>query len=496
MELKKILSGVQGVNASEVPSLEITHIAYDSRKINQGALFVAMQGIQSDGHHFISQAIEKGAIAVLCEERGLRQEERRVPVFCVKDSRRTLSQLASNFYLAPTKTMQVIGVTGTNGKTTISYLVEAILQKAGFSPSVIGTVNFRHQNKIFPASHTTPESLDLESFIAARKQEGSDSVVMEVSSHAIDQHRVDDIQFDVAIFTNLTPDHLDYHKDLDSYFEAKAELFRNILPKSSKKEKTAILNLDDVWVSRLKNEIQTPSLGISLHSSKADLYPLSKKISMHGIEAEIQTPQGKLNLKSSLMGEFNLFNLMSAIAAGLALKIPLKIIEEALHQFCTVPGRLERVENEKGIHVFVDYAHTPDALKNVLQTLRPLLTPHSSLFTVFGCGGDRDRTKRPLMGAEVARFSDFAVLTSDNPRTENPITILQEVRPGLESLGWEENKKFWVEVDRRKGIGLAISKAQAGDIVLIAGKGHENYQILGKEKIHFDDREVAREFLI
>ncbi len=494
MEIKTLFHGIELLNQGSLPPLDVSSISYDSRQVKQGTLFVAIQGTTSDGHQFISQAIEQGAVALLCEKKA-EDIEYPVPCFIVKDSRVALSKLSANFYHSPAQSMKVVGITGTNGKTTISYLMEAILQEAGFSATVIGTINFRHAGKIFPATHTTPESLDLNRFISERQQEKSDALVMEVSSHAIDQHRVDDLDFDVCVFSNLTPDHLDYHQNLENYFEAKAKLFRKILPESRKKNPWAILNIDDPWVAKLKKEIKVSCFAISLSADKgADFYPLSKKITVEGIEAEIQSPDGRFFLKSPLMGEFNLSNLLCAIAAGKALGISFEKTQQALSQFKSVPGRLERVDNSQNIHVFVDYAHSPDALKNVLKTFKQVIGT-SKIITVFGCGGDRDKTKRPLMGAEVAKLSDFAVLTSDNPRTEKPESILEDVRPGLKSLGWKENEKFWVEVDRKKAIGLALSKAEPGDVVLIAGKGHEDYQILGKEKIHFDDREVAREYL-
>jgi len=495
MLLKTLLHGLE-LPADSLPEMDIPHIAYDSRQVRPGSLFVAIRGAQSDGHDYIPAALERGARAVLCE---LSYPGKREGVLLkVPDSRRALARISKNFHDSPTQAMKTIGITGTNGKTTISYLIEALLKEAGFSPAVVGTINYRHAGQVFPSTHTTPESLDLDAFLAARRAEGCDALVMEVSSHAIAQHRVDGIEFDAAIFTNLTPDHLDYHQNLENYFAAKARLFTELLPASPKKQKTAILNLDDARVAALRENLALTVYGVSLSREDADFFPLSKKISLQGIEARIQTPRGSLSLKSPLMGEYNLFNLMAALAAGFVLGLDLELMGKSLGEFGQVPGRLERVENRRGLHVFVDYAHTPDALKNVLETLRKLLQEARSdakILTVFGCGGDRDKAKRPLMGREVSQLSDLAVLTSDNPRTEDPLAILNDVKPGLEACGGREGQNFWVEADRKRGIGLALSKARAGDIVLIAGKGHEDYQILGKQKIHFDDREVAREFL-
>ncbi len=503
MNLKTLLSGIELLQTSNIPALEISQLAYDSRKVIPGTLFVAIRGTERDGHQYISQAISQGATAIVCEAdfNSAPLTEKAISFFKVKNARVALSRLSRNFFESPSRCMKVVGITGTNGKTTISYLVEAILERAHFSPIVIGTVNFRHAGKVFPSSHTTPESLDLGAFLKERSQEGGDALVMEVSSHALDQHRVDEIDFDVCVFSNLTTDHLDYHSSLEDYFAAKAKLFRELLPSSSKKDKGAVLNLDDPWVLRLKKEIQIPVWGVSLHLQEAAVFPLSKKITVEGIEAQIKTPKGNFMLQSSLLGEFNLFNLMAATAVGIALKIPLSAIQEALQGIQGVPGRLERVKNSRGIHVFVDYAHTPDALKNVLQTLRQFMGPKPvqenapRLITVFGCGGDRDKSKRPLMGEEVAKYSDEAIVTSDNPRTEEAQSILEDILVGLKSEGWKENENFWVEPDRKKAISLALSNAKPGDMVLIAGKGHEDYQILGRQKIHFDDREVAKECL-
>lgn len=499
MQLEKLLHDIECFPDFVAKNLELSQVAYDSRKVSMDSLFIAIRGVQADGHTFISQAIAQGARAVVCEEIPPEySDSKEVLFFKVKDSRKALSQISKNFYGSPSHRMKTVGITGTNGKTTLSYLVEALLLEAAYSPTVIGTINFRHRGKVFPSSHTTPESLDLDLFLSERIKEASDALVMEVSSHAIDQHRVDDIEFDVAIFTNLTPDHLDYHKNLESYFTAKARLFRELLPQSPKIEKVAILNLDDENVQSLKKEMKIPTLSFSLSNKDADVFSVSYFISIHGIEAKLQSPEGIVMLRSPLLGEFNLSNLLAAVATGLALHIPIAKIEKALNGFRQVPGRMERIENKKNLHVFVDYAHTPDALKNVLETLRKVLKEgqtSSKVITVFGCGGDRDKSKRPLMGAQVAKLSNLAVLTSDNPRSENPLSIIEEVKEGLEAAGFQENKNFWVEADRKKAIELAFSKAKPGDVILIAGKGHEDYQILGKQKIHFDDREVAREFL-
>jgi UDP-N-acetylmuramoyl-L-alanyl-D-glutamate--2,6-diaminopimelate ligase len=496
MKLSDLLSGVEIRNPPEIPDLSISDLCYDSRRASKGALFVAVPGFQSDGHAFIGEAVARGASAVLCERPP--SVSLSVPIFLVPDSRVALAEVSARFFKDPTRKIPVIGVTGTNGKTTITYLVEALLHASGRSPAVLGTINYRHGGKTEIASHTTPESYDLQKFIAGVVEEGCDSLIMEVSSHALDLHRVDGIHYDLCIFTNLTPEHLDYHRDLEDYFRVKCRLFEELLTVSCKNPKTALLNRDDPFVSRLVSKLAGPKvLTFSLDGgSGVDLFPLSSHLSLEGIEAEIRTPGQRIKIRSPLLGAFNLSNLLAAVGTAERLGVPSSRMEEVIEEFKGAPGRLERVDNDRGIHVFVDYAHTPDALKNVLQSLRSLLPRNGAvspkLIAVFGCGGDRDRGKRPLMGREVARAADWAVVTSDNPRTEDPREIISAILPGLVSEGREEGKHFEVEADRARAIALGLERARPGDVVVIAGKGHEDYQIIGKEKFHFDDREVAR----
>ncbi|MBL7686177.1 MAG: UDP-N-acetylmuramoyl-L-alanyl-D-glutamate--2,6-diaminopimelate ligase, partial [Deltaproteobacteria bacterium] len=352
------------------------------------------------------------------------------------------------------------------------------------------------QNQIQAASHTTPESIDLLQYLSSFQKQGCDSVVMEVSSHALHRHRVDGLEFNGAVFTNLSPEHLDYHLEMNDYFQAKAILFREHLLKSQKSNRFAILNIDDEYATKLVSDLASVQIfSFSLRSTQADLYPFNYHLNLEGVQTEIQTPWGVISLKSRLLGAFNLSNLLAAIAVGGALGISLPLIKKALEEFSFVPGRLEKIENKKGIHVFVDYAHTPDALRHVLSSLKNLKTPESRLITVFGCGGDRDRGKRPLMGNEVARGSDFAWVTSDNPRTEDPQKIIQDILPGIKAQKLDAEKSIHLQIDRRLAIQEALQFARPGDVVLIAGKGHEDYQMIGKEKIHFDDREIARSFL-
>jgi UDP-N-acetylmuramoyl-L-alanyl-D-glutamate--2,6-diaminopimelate ligase len=411
-----------------------------------------------------------------------------VPYLLVPNSRIALAQISSRFFEEPTRELPVVGVTGTNGKTTITYLVEAILEAAGRSPAVLGTINYRHRNRVFPASHTTPESYDLQKFIGQVKSEGADSIVMEVSSHALDLHRVSGIQFTWG-FANLT------------LSTSPHGIFRVISNQRRFR-----------WCYESCKKTNRPSTGRSLGEApglriwrpiaysidpafRADIFPKSYRLSLEGIEVKRRA------MIRGAARAFNLSNLLAALGVGGGLGVPLETIGTALQKFNRVPGRLDRVTNSKGLHVFVDYAHTPDALKNVLQALRTLVgaTPasprRSRVLVVFGCGGDRDKTKRALMGKVVARLADQAVVTSDNPRTEDPQGILDQILPGLVSEGWQEGREFSVVVDRHEGIRRALEQAREGDIVLIAGKGHEDYQIVGKTKIHFDDGEEVRRFL-
>ncbi len=473
-----------------IDDIEITGLSYDSRQVKPGHLFAALSGLQHDGHQFINQAIEQGAVAIL----GSQQEiDCTTPYIQSAHTRATLGEVASRFYGEPTTKIPVIGLTGTNGKTTCTYLIEAILIAAGYSPAIIGTINYRHGSHVQGANHTTPEAPDLQAWIAARIDAGADILVMEVSSHAIALERVRGCHFDVAAFTNLTQDHLDFHDSLEDYFATKARLFNELLPASKKTTKHAILNGDDPQVAALAKELKVPTQLCSQHKA-SDYSVVSQELSVDGIQAILQSPQGLINIKSPLVGDYNLQNILIAVACCQSLGVETSALEQGIATMKGVPGRVERVLNPQGHHIFVDYAHTPDALKRVLLALRPHATQR--LITVFGCGGDRDTGKRPLMGNMAARLSDVVIVTSDNPRTEDPEQIIQQIIPGIAaektpSYSDKEQRGVLVESDRRQAIFKAVALAQAGDMILIAGKGHENYQILGTEKIHFDDREVA-----
>jgi UDP-N-acetylmuramoyl-L-alanyl-D-glutamate--2,6-diaminopimelate ligase len=394
----------------------------------------------------------------------------------------------------------MVAVTGTNGKTTTTYLVEAIMTAAGIPTGVMGTVAYRFGDRVIPAPHTTPESLELQQTLQAMVMDGARGVALEVSSHALDQHRIDGCLLDVAIFTNLTPEHLDYHGTMEEYYRAKARLFTELTPSMyGKPGAQAVINLDDAYGARMAADSAATVITCGL-SAGSMVTARELDFSVDGIRGVLSTPLGDAPFTSPLVGRFNLANLLGAVGAGVALGIPLDVICSGIEAAGRVPGRLERVENDCGLAVLVDYAHTGDALENVLKTIREVAT--GRLITVFGCGGDRDRSKRPVMGSLAVRYSDLAVVTSDNPRTEDPSRIIAEVCAGITPLdvrryhqedlaGGFREPGYLVLQDRREAIGTAIGAAAPGDVILIAGKGHEDYQIIGTTRHHFDDREEA-----
>ncbi len=465
----------------ELGSSLVLGVTADSREVQSGFIFVAMAGGVHDGHQFIQQAVSQGAILIVGESD--LHDSIAVPYFKVSGSpgiRSFLAELAAAFYDFPSESMCLVGVTGTSGKTTTVYLIESVLLAAGHQVGVIGTINFRFGTKTFPSTHTTPGAVELQRLLYQMKVEGCTAVVMEVSSHALKQERVSAIAFDSVVFTNLSPEHLDFHLDMEDYFQSKRILFTEVCQFSVLKGKKPIgvVNGDDEYGRRLALELKTLP-------AKEFYYDSNLQVSLEGIRGQLE----QTLIQSPLIGSFNCSNISAAIAVGQSLGISSDRICRGISQLPGVPGRLERVKNSNGIHVWVDYAHKPDALEKVLRALRSVSEGHR-LITVFGCGGDRDRKKRPMMGHIAVNCSDHVYITSDNPRTESPAHIIQEILVGTQGF-----QNFTVEVDRRKAIQDALGSARAGDLVLIAGKGHEDYQIIGKEKFHFDDREVANEVL-
>jgi UDP-N-acetylmuramoyl-L-alanyl-D-glutamate--2,6-diaminopimelate ligase len=459
--------------------LTVKGIATDSRTCKPGDLFISMPGSQGDGSQFAADALDKGAIAAIVANTINLVQDGSIRV---DDVVTACAQIAAAFYDFPAKKMNLVGVTGTNGKTTTTHLIEFLLQSQ-FATALFGTLYARWPGYEHTASYTTPFAHDLQAQLKQALDSGCQVGVMEVSSHALAQKRVWGCPFEVAVFTNLTQDHLDYHRDLEDYFQAKALLFSRDYLKGR-----AVINLDDAFGQKLVALSANSNVWTySLENPQADFYTENLTYSPNGVQGTLHTPAGKISLRSPLVGGFNVYNVMAAIATCLHLGISLEQIAARLPEFSNVPGRVERVQvsPEQDITVVVDYAHTPDSLENILKAMRPFT--QNELVCVFGCGGDRDRTKRPLMGEIAARLADRIYVTSDNPRTEDPQVILQDILAGIPTTA-----KPLVEIDRRLSIQMAIANAQPGDTIAIAGKGHEDYQILGKQKIHFDDREEAQ----
>ena len=486
---------------------EVTGLTYDSRNATAGKVFFAVPGDTVDGHDYIGEAVKRGAAAVVASRAGGWPQ---APAMVrVKNVRSAMGLWAAHFYRRPSRNLRLIGVTGTNGKTTLTYLIESMLRAAKLEPGVIGTINYRYRGGEVPSHHTTPESLDLEMLLSEMVQSGVQSVAMEVSSHALAQERVRGLDFDVGVFTNLSRDHLDYHRDMDDYFAAKSRLFNDYLPASAKQDKAAVIYGDDARSEQLIAVCRAQGLAVWSYGTAGDwdVRPVQVTTDVGGIYGEIQAKHRRVKVASPLVGSVNLQNILGAVGVGCALGLSDDSIARGIARLEKVPGRLEKIETARGFTVLIDYAHTPDALEKALQVVRQLC--HGKLIAVFGCGGNRDRGKRPLMGEIAGRLSDIAVLTSDNPRSENPSAILEDVEAGMRQVGITKLTAassaadrigtavraggYYVEPDRRSAIRLALSLASAGDTVLIAGKGHEDYQILGTTKIHFDDREVARE---
>ncbi len=455
---------------------EVRGVQDDSRLVREGELFVAVRGMSVDGHDFAPLAANKGAAALVVE----RRLDIDLPQLIVADASQALGILAAHMAGRPADALTTIGITGTNGKTTTSYLIEAMLVAAGKSPGVLGTVSYRWKGLEKPAPYTTPTPLVLQEAFVDMTEAGCDTALLEVSSAALHMDRLVGTHFDVAAFSNLSQDHLDIHNTMEEYRDAKARLFRDNLAPGG----IAVINIDDAAGAFMAEAATGSVLRVSRHAdAEAEIRVLSYSSSIDGIETEIATPRGPVTIRSTaLIGHYNVDNIALAVGIGEALGLPPEAIARGISEVSGVPGRVERVENESGLSIFVDYAHTPDALVNVLSALRPLT--RARLLCVFGCGGDRDPAKRPLMGAAVAEAADLAFITSDNPRTEDPQAILDMITPAVPDA-------FVVDVDRRVAIAAAIAEATPHDVVLIAGKGHEDYQIVGAEKLHFDDREEA-----
>jgi UDP-N-acetylmuramoyl-L-alanyl-D-glutamate--2,6-diaminopimelate ligase len=465
--------------------IDIEDISFHSSQVKQGDLFVAIPGTKRDGHHYIQESIAHGAQAVIAEH--LPAEPLDVPVIAVGDAREALAQISAEFYSHPSRELTLVGITGTNGKTTTSYVIESILTAAGRAAGVIGTINYRIKGTERPAPTTTPQSYDLQRLLREMVSAGVQDVVMEVSSHALDQGRVQGCHFDVGVFTNISPEHLDYHEDMDRYFAAKKRFFQEILAETDK-DPWAIINIDDPLLREFQKEISSLK-GITYGLDHGEIRALNREVSLHGIRATLTTPAGTWEIQTPLIGEYNLYNIMAATAVGISLGITSETIQQGIADLSQVPGRMEQV-SAGNPWILVDYAHTPDALEKTMREIKRLAK--GKVLVVFGCGGDRDKSKRAPMGKIGARWSDLAIITSDNPRTEEPLKIIKEIEKGARKV---RPHHYRVIPDRREAIKEAVALAGPQDIVLITGKGHEDYQIIGEERFPFDDREEAREAL-
>ncbi len=499
MKLSNLIENIGEKQVFGEQDVTIDEVITDSGKAYAGSLFVAIPGFTSDGHLFIDDAYARGCRAFITEKK------LEIPGSCsvvVPNSRQALALICSAFYGNPSRYLNLIGITGTNGKTTTAFLLETILKEAGFNVGIISTVVYRFGSEIRQPAHTTPDPVELQKTLQEMQQAQVQYVVMEVSSHAIDQKRLEGCKFAAGVFTNLSPEHLDYHITMDSYFKTKQRFFTEILPCSGEKTVAAI-NVDDPKGKMILNAISYPALEYGF--KKGDLTVNTYELSLDGIRAELSyRNEETIIISSKLTGVFNLYNIIASVATAKALGISSSVIKSGIGKAKSPPGRMEKIENLKGVLIFIDYAHTPDALENVLKNL--IDCGAKKIITVFGCGGDRDKTKRPVMGNIAATYSSVVIITSDNPRTEDPAKIISEIETGLLSQGFQKTqyklnadymeKVYFVIPDRKTAIKKALNTASKGDVVLIAGKGHETYQEIKKNKIPFDDREEARKAVL
>lgn len=498
MKLSPLLEGVRVIKMFQTMfgrmvvthDVEVTGLQYDSRKVTRGNCFFALRGSGFDGHAFLQDAVARGAAVVVLQDDNALPDSLCMHLGVVKivvgDTRKALALMSSAFYGHPSRKLTMIGVTGTNGKTTTTHLIRSMLEATGQKTGLIGTIAYHIGDTVIPASHTTPESLELNQLLANMADEGCTSVSMEVSSHALDQSRVHGIAFDAAVFTNLTQDHLDYHKTMEAYFQAKQSLFASLDPESY-----TITNRDDDWGRQIFASAPGKTLSYGF-DAEADVRVVGVDLSIEGTHVRIEYRGRTAELQSALVGRFNVYNMLASYATGLALNLDPDTIRGGIERMTAVRGRFEKIPSPAGWTAIVDYAHTPDALEKCLRTIREVLpgSNRGSIVAVFGAGGDRDAAKRPLMGAIAAELADRCIVTSDNPRTEDPEKIIADILAGVKT-----RDRVVIEPDRRKAILYALEKARPGDVILIAGKGHEEYQILGTNKIHFSDREIVEEFI-
>ena len=477
MRLRELLEGMEVISQTISPDTEITHVCVDSRATQKGSLFVAVPGNRCDGGHYARQAVDRGAVCVVCQS----ELPPDLPRVKVRDARLALSRLACRWYGHPSRQLTMLGVTGTNGKTTVTYLLRHILQRTGMKTGLIGTVQNIVGEQTLPAQRTTPDALQIQQLLSAMTKNGCSHAVMEVSSHALDQHRAEGIDFAVGIFTNLTEDHLDYHGTMGCYCDAKAKLFQM--------SRMGVCNADDPWTERLLAGASCPSVYYGIHNP-AEVWAEDIFLHSRSVDFTVCTARTRTPVHLGVPGRFSVYNALGAIAACGVLGIPPEECAAALATFPGVAGRMEVVPTPgKPYTLLIDYAHTPDALENVLKTVRGFA--QNRVIAVFGCGGDREREKRPLMGHIAGKLADLTIITSDNPRTEEPMAIIRDILPGI--AGAED--KYIVEPDRRGAIALAMGRAAAGDVIVLCGKGHETYQEIGDKTIPMDEREIVRSLL-
>jgi len=482
VKLSDLLQGTEASIPRLAQGLEIRQIACDSRKVEPRALFFALHGAKADGNEFIRDAVSRGAAAIASEEPAPAAIPSSVAWIQVREARKALAVTAANFFGHPAAALQLVAVTGTNGKTTTTSLVDAIVKASGAKTGLFGTIAYHTPLGEYPAPNTTPESVDLQGFLAEIRDAGGRFGVLEASSHSLAMDRLWGCHFTAAVFTNLTREHMDYHKTFEDYFAAKKKLFEG---NGAGAPDVAVINTDDEYGKRLTGVAKkTVTYGLE---NGADITTKKFQLTFSGLTFVAQTPNGKVQVASPLVGRINVYNILAAIGAAQALGFSAEIIEAGIHSLESVSGRFQRIDLGQPYFVVVDYAHTDDALENLIRTAREL-NPKGRIITLFGCGGGKDRTKRPVMGEVTGRLSDLTILSSDNPRTEDPLKIISDIIVGLQKT----SGKYLIEPDREKAIGVAMDEARAGDIVLLAGKGHENYQILADRTLEFDDREVAR----
>ena len=484
-KLSEVLAGVETSLPAVANKLEIRKVACDSRKVEPGSLFFALHGAKADGNTFIQDAIKRGAVAIASEEKAPGKIPDRVVWIQVREARKALAITAANFLDHPADALQLVAVTGTNGKTTTTSVVDAIVKASGAKTGLFGTIAYHTPLGDYPAANTTPESVDLQGFFAEIRDAGGKYAVLEASSHSLAMDRLWGCHFQAAVFTNLTREHMDFHKTFEDYFAAKRRLFADT---GAGAPEVAVLNADDEFGQRLvRLAKKTVTYGLE---SDADITTKKFQLTFDGLTFTAHTQNGKVHVVSRLVGRINVYNLLAAIGAAQALGLSNEVIENGIRSLESVSGRFQRIDMGQPFLVIVDYAHTDDALENLIRTAREL-NPKGRIITLFGCGGEKDRTKRLVMGEVTGRLSDLTILSSDNPRSEDPLKIISDIIVGLQKTAG----KYLIEPDREKAIGMAMDEARSGDIVLLAGKGHENYQILADRTLEFDDREVARHAL-